>query len=53
MDTKLSSIQSLNLEAEDKVVKAATRDLLSFSEALEEHNRKGESLKVSTSLSDL
>nr|XP_023417215.1 cilia- and flagella-associated protein 46 isoform X2 [Cavia porcellus] len=45
MDTKLSSIQSLNLEAEDKVVKAATRDLLSFSEALEEHNRKGESLK--------
>ncbi|XP_021108879.1 cilia- and flagella-associated protein 46 isoform X3 [Heterocephalus glaber] len=42
---KLSSLQSLDLEAEDRVVKTATRDLLAFSEAPEEHNRKGESLK--------
>ncbi|XP_013358484.1 PREDICTED: cilia- and flagella-associated protein 46 isoform X2 [Chinchilla lanigera] len=45
VDTNVNSLQSLNLEAEDKVVKAATRDLLAFSEAPEEHNRKGESLK--------
>ncbi|XP_023564812.1 cilia- and flagella-associated protein 46 [Octodon degus] len=45
VDTKLSSLQSLNPEAEDRAVKATTRDLLASREASEEHNRKGESLK--------
>ncbi|KAM6182244.1 cilia- and flagella-associated protein 46 [Erethizon dorsatum] len=40
--TKLNSLRSLDLEVEDRIVKAATRD---HSEAPEEHNRKGESLR--------
>ncbi|XP_019062592.1 cilia- and flagella-associated protein 46 isoform X2 [Fukomys damarensis] len=39
------SLQSLDLEAQDRFVKTATRDLLAFSEGAEERNRKGESLK--------